>query len=193
MIDYNSVYQKDYFQSRPQLDDINNRGHYYEYSKWLVKNFEFQTVLDVGCGYSSLLFGLNAHGKRVTGVDISQWLVDHMRGLHPEIEYIRDGLPGLYSLGLRKFDIVFCNQVLEHIHKADIPNALSRLLEVTDKWLMLSIAMGDMAKKDPTHITIKPREWWIEKLARLGELETELSYCKSEEEFIVKKGKVDDD
>ena len=37
MIDYNSVYQKDYFQSRPQLDDINNRGHYYEYSNGLSR------------------------------------------------------------------------------------------------------------------------------------------------------------
>src|SRR5688572_28393898 len=91
-----------------------------------VRPLAGKTALDVGCGAGLLCEPLARLGAEVTGVDAAPENVEaaalHSRGAGLEIRY-RAG--ELASLGLGRFDLVTCLEVLEHV--ADKPAFLAGL------------------------------------------------------------------
>ncbi len=96
-------------------------------------NLRDRRVLDVGCGGGILAEALARLGGRVTGIDLSQDLVElakeHARERGLEIDYRLISAEALAEQGLGTFDIVTCMEVLEHIPKPEeTVAACSRLL-----------------------------------------------------------------
>lgn len=68
-----------------------------------------------------------------------------------------------------RFDGVICSDVLEHIPEADVPAVLETLFGHAGTFLWASVCCRKAKKKfaDGTnmHLTVRPREWWLEQMA----------------------------
>jgi len=74
-----------------------------------------QNLLDVGCGKGNLEIVLSQKFHNVTGIDISKNAITYAKNRVPEYSYqIMDINKGL-KFKDKKFDIVICIEVLEHI------------------------------------------------------------------------------
>jgi len=133
-------------------------------------------VLDVGCAYGGFLVAASQAGAReVIGIDISSELLDLARiqlkdyGIEAELaqaDILRDD-----AIRFAPFDMVFCNDVVEHVVDLEaLARNLSRLL-VRNGSLFLSIPNGrsvDSMRSDNHYglvgLTLLDREqaerWW---------------------------------
>jgi ubiquinone/menaquinone biosynthesis C-methylase UbiE len=69
-------------------------------------------VLDVGCGTAYLSKQATDRGASVTGVDLSDRMIEIARGYYPSIEFRVDSCAELRTVGNAQFDIVIANYVL---------------------------------------------------------------------------------
>lgn len=71
----------------------------------LVRDFQFQTILDIGCGAGEHSKFLRNNGKRVTALDLGQY-----HAFEPDIkgDYLATKFP-------QQFDAIWCAHTLEHI------------------------------------------------------------------------------
>lgn len=108
----------------------------------VVSRLEYDTVLDVGCGQGSLLqtiAPLNPRAK-YAGVDFSDKALEVARRRAPQAEFARlDLIEGHLD---RRFDLVLCTDVVEHIE--DDRKAIANLAAMTGKYLLVSTLQGRM-------------------------------------------------
>lgn len=114
-----SLYDEAYFADQydrgidPHTPDFTKRlrleGHRIRFFKGLKRG---GSVLDLGCGNGYFLAACREKGYGVTGVDISEWAVDYVRGVLG-IEVLRGLFDSLDWPG-RLFDVVTLWHVLEH-------------------------------------------------------------------------------
>lgn len=102
-----------------------------------------QTILDVGCGMGLNVRHLhqNFPSIRITGADLSQAILDVAHqyvGANSAIDFIPLDLEKA-ALD-QKFDLVLCNQVLEHIE--DDVQALHHLAQMTGKYILITVPGG---------------------------------------------------
>jgi 2-polyprenyl-3-methyl-5-hydroxy-6-metoxy-1,4-benzoquinol methylase len=139
-----------------------------------------QSVLDAGCGSGKGAIALREAGFAVTMADLTS------SGLLPDAEGFpfydtclwddlrhRFGVSPIRSPRFgRRFDWVYCCDVLEHIPTPFVMLAVSRLLEVARYGVFLSIAMqGDnfgVWVGKPLHQTVQGFVQWRDQLAALG-------------------------
>lgn len=191
VVNYKEVYTPKYFKTKVEsLDGELNKGHFYNYALYLVQDFVFNTVLDVGCGFANMLSHLNNLGKKTTGVDVSEHVLEIAKQRVAGGEFICSQLPALSELGDRKFDIVVCYQVLEHLTERDALESIKRMYDLADKYLILSIytdtIKNEVDNQDDTHILVKSRQWWLDKLSGY-KIITDKDYNNSKKEIIIQK------
>lgn len=92
--------------------------------------------LDVGCAYGGFLVAFsNGKAKQAVGIDISEYLLDYSKALITDCDiraqvYKKDILDEKDIAELGKFDIITCNDVIEHV---DIPkNALENMASLLE-------------------------------------------------------------
>ena len=71
------------------------------------------------------------------------------------------------------FDAVFCADVLEHIPPERVDDTLRNLRRAASKIAFLGIALfpdgfGPAVIGKPLHLTVRPAEWWIERVVTAG-------------------------
>jgi len=122
------------------------------------------TYLDVGCGKAETLAIAEELGWDAWGCDVVDYLcerdnIDLIEGAH--------SLPYVDS----QFDLVSCNDVLEHILEEDVPAVLSELSRVA----RVGVLLGISRKPGPLHITINSSIWWMEAIrANMAGVATEV-------------------
>ena len=83
-----------------------------------------QRVLEVGCGRGDVLVDLARAGLRCWGIEPSRHMLDLGRtapgGGAPEVR-LSHGTADRLEFEDRSFDLVFSQQVLEHVHPEDVP------------------------------------------------------------------------
>ena len=66
----------------------------------------------------------------------------------------------------RKFDLVICIDVLEHIPQADLPRIIKEIFDYSGKYVFATAATSKAGKTLPNgmnaHATVQPEEWWRE-------------------------------
>lgn len=125
-------------------------------------------MLDVGCAAGYLVHHMRRRGVETFGLDYSRYAL----GLAPKIIKPFVGLTDLTrpnsmtSPGI-PFELVTCFETMEHIAQESVPVALANLRRAMEPGghMVLSICLEDVPdwQTDPTHITIKSREWWVER------------------------------
>jgi len=129
-------------------DDMKKYGpmsrHVRRIIKKLIRPLEFKTVCDVGCGQGSLLLELmeDFPGIEPNGTDISSSAVELANHKVPQgdffvLDLVTDFVP-------RKFDLVICSEVVEHIE--DDVSAMRNLCRMTGKYLVITTVQGRMRR-----------------------------------------------
>ena len=87
-------------------------------------NLEGKKVLDVGCGGGILAEALNELGAKVTGIDASENTIgvarSHSKSIGSDVEYIQNTIEEFISSNQdKKFDVITCLEMLEHVPSPD--------------------------------------------------------------------------
>lgn len=131
---YSTLYEN-YHQNRIlQKRLISNRDFTYQYilrylNKYVKQNYY---VLDIGCGTGTLSLYLAARGNFVVGIDVSKKAIAicirnaNNLNLSRNISFLVSNFP--HSSFKKKFDLVICSEVIEHIEHDTV--ALKKIYEL---------------------------------------------------------------
>lgn len=120
----------------------------------------------------------------------SQYYINH---LHKK--YFFNIMPTLYDIGIpeysvlpnEKFDGVFSTDVLEHIPEEELDEVLSYISNAANKFVYLAIctipAPDLLPNGEQAHVTLKPIEWWVDKITPFVKVDTTV-HCYGNETSI---------
>jgi SAM-dependent methyltransferase len=136
-------------------------GFFSRIAERIVTELRPKSVLDAGCAMGMLVEALHARGVDAWGIDMSEHAISKVS---PEVAErcrvgsIADPLDG-------RFDLVTCIEVLEHMPSDDAYVALKNLSHAGDR-ILFSSSPTDYG--EPTHVNVRPPEWWSAQFADLG-------------------------
>lgn len=170
-----SFYDEDYFDRGCQ----SGKSNYVDYS-WeriggevektaahIIKHFAPSKSLDVGCAKGFMVKALWDRGVDACGIDASEYAVANV----PEEvnDRVKLGLASDLPYKRREFDLVTIFDVLEHIPEELAEQSCAELLRVSSNWVLVYVVTKHEPDDiDPSHINIKPIEWWEAKFVKLG-------------------------
>lgn len=131
----------------------------------IVAGIAPRTVLDAGCAMGFLVGELRARGVEAAGLDLSAHAVSRAApAVRPYLTVgsIAEPLPAGLA---RRWDLVTCIEVLEHLPAELAEQAVATLCAHTDD-LLFSSSPSDF--REPTHRNVQPVEAWAERFARHG-------------------------
>ena len=117
------------------------------------------SVLDAGCAMGFLVEALRDRGVEAYGCDISEYALSQARAdIRPFCwqASVLDPLP-------RRYDLIVCIEVLEHLPPADAPQAVANFCEHADE-VLFSSTPSDF--RETSHVNVRPVEYWAELFAR---------------------------
>ena len=166
MIDYNEEYYRNVI-ARDSAVSYTDSGYWGKFfstiAKHIVEEFNPSTVLDAGCALGYLVTALRDLGVEAYGVDISEYAITHVReDIKPycAVGSLCDPLPEALP---KKYDLVTCIEVLEHLTVEDGRDAIDNLCQYSDQ-VLFSSSPSDF--EDITHINVQQREYWSEMFAK---------------------------
>jgi SAM-dependent methyltransferase len=127
----------------------------------IVKELQPSTVLDAGCGRGFLVAALRDRGVEAYGMDFSSYAIEHGReDIRPFCWQgsITEPLP-------RRYDVITCLEVVEHVPAADAGRAIEVLCAAADD-IVFSSTSTDF--REQTHINVRPVEYWAGLFAQHG-------------------------
>ena len=118
----------------------------------IIKENNIKSILDYGCGKATEYIENNIH---------ADWNVEKVGLYDPAVPQFMN-LPG------NEFDGVISTDVLEHVPEREIDDVLKEIFELAQKFVYLNIAMYPaitvLPNGENAHCTLKPKEWWNEKI-----------------------------
>jgi Methyltransferase domain len=127
----------------------------------IVRDLNPKTLLDAGCAMGFLVEKLRERGVDAWGIDVSEYAisqVDESVREHCSVGSLADPLP-------RRYDLIVCIEVLEHLDPVETDRAIASLCAATDL-LLLSSTPDDYG--EASHLNVRPPEDWSALLAREG-------------------------
>ncbi len=129
--------------------------------KEIIEKNDIKTMLDYGCGKGFYYDNpFNSNGLNIKSLR-SYWKID--------ID-LYDPCFDKYSIldDNKKFDLTICIDVLEHIPTSDINWVLEKIIGKANKYVFMNIAchpaIALLPNKKNAHISIKPPQWWHQKI-----------------------------
>jgi 2-polyprenyl-3-methyl-5-hydroxy-6-metoxy-1,4-benzoquinol methylase len=148
-------FNKQYYENAwQQWEDMKIYGpssrHVRRLTQKIIKPLQFNSVLDAGCGAGTLLEDISDHYPHVqlNGAEFAESGVELARKRNPDAH--------IYHLDLekqalkKKFDLVTCIDVLEHI--PDDRQAISNLRKMTNKYLLLVVPTGPLFEQERVNV-----------------------------------------
>ena len=126
-----------------------------------IAMFAPKTILDVGCGVGKSLDYMLDKGIKVEGIEGSELAI--RKANHSEL-ITRFNLNNELNLG-RKFDLLWCFEVAEHIHPVYVDNLMKTLTNHADRIVMSAARPGQGGEG---HFNEQLPEYWIEKFIAQG-------------------------
>jgi SAM-dependent methyltransferase len=137
-----------------------------------LKNESFETLLDAGCGDGFLLNLIDNkfYGKKLTGIDISGFVIEKNKNSFNNINF---EILDISAIGLEfnnVYDVVTCSEVIEHL--ANWQLALKNIYELLKKegLLILTTQSGKRYKSDMKlgHLQHYPLSYLTDELIKCG-------------------------
>ena len=92
------------------------------------------SILELGCNVGLNLSILKKMGfKKLSGVEINEKAYEIAKTNHPEIKFYNSSIEEFNPN--QKFDLVFTAGVLIHINPKTIPNVISKIIKLTNKFI----------------------------------------------------------
>jgi SAM-dependent methyltransferase len=152
---YDEVYQ-----TIPGYGSVNHGGRVQQY---IVDEIKPESVIDVGCGRGQFCLFMGLHGIEAIGIDISSPLpedTDNVMFMRGDANIVMPSAQWLTA-----FD------VLEHIPEDQLDQVLRMFDNSATKGFVFSICFRDSVfsvQGQSLHPTVRPSQWWKEKISRLG-------------------------
>jgi SAM-dependent methyltransferase len=127
----------------------------------IVKELKPRSVLDAGCAMGLLVEQLFRRGVDAWGVDISKYAITQVH----ESVADRCWVSSLVEPVDRRYDLVVCIEVVEHMWADDARTAIANLCAASDR-VLFSSSPSDYA--EPTHLNVQPPENWSAEFAAHG-------------------------
>jgi hypothetical protein len=138
----------------------------------LVRDLHPSSHLDAGCAMGFLVEAMHKRGVDAWGVDISEYAISQVDDSVAD----RCRVASLAEPLDRRYDLITCIEVVEHIPPEEADEVIANLCASTDR-LLLSTTPSDYG--EATHLNVQPPEAWSAALAREGffrDLERDFSY-----------------
>jgi glycosyltransferase involved in cell wall biosynthesis/SAM-dependent methyltransferase len=147
------------------------RGVFTDTAAYLAELFpEARSFLDVGCAKGFLVRALRERGLEAWGFDHSRWAID--RAEEAARPYLQ--LADIETVSFdRQFDVVLALSIFESLTEAQIDRLLPRARDWAAQVLFAVIAEpAETADRDApgdlSHITLRERIWWLDRLRAAG-------------------------
>ena len=127
----------------------------------IVADLRPRSVLDAGCAMGLLVEQLSRRGVDAWGVDISKYAITQVH----ETVADRCWVASLTEPLDRRYDLVVCIEVVEHMWPDDARTAIANLCAASDR-VLFSSSPSDYA--EPTHLNVQPPEHWSAEFAGHG-------------------------
>ena len=128
-----------------------------------------RTALDFGCGVGRLTRALARHFDHVTGIDISEPMIEQARRLNekiPRCEFILSTQEDLSRYGSEQFDLIYTCKVLQH--QPDARHILKYVSEFVRVLTSDGMAVFQVPTKIPLRYRLNWRRWAYLLLRFLG-------------------------
>lgn len=152
--------------------------------------FKPVNLLDVGCGRGQIVAYARDIGIEAEGFDFSKWAISD-EGRYPrcKAEWLRlHGATETWPYEDNSFDLLVALDFFEHIYEDDLDFVIGEMYRVASKNIFLQIAVsgtGGLQGRDQRgyilkkgheipiglegcavagHVTVKPEDWWYERL-----------------------------
>ncbi|MBW3590228.1 MAG: class I SAM-dependent methyltransferase [Actinobacteria bacterium] len=128
---------------------------------YIAADIKPSTVMDVGCGFGVLVKALRDRGIEAFGIDVSEYAVSQVDSEireYCQLGSITDPLP-------QGYDLIVCIEVVEHLSPKEALEAVENMCRNTED-LIFSSTSEDF--REPTHLNVRPMEYWAELFARKG-------------------------
>lgn len=135
--------------------------------KRLVDQTGAQNILDYGSGKGRQyeLRDIELPGGEVVESIVDYWGIDYVHCYDPSYAPFS-------KLPQSKFDGVIATDVLEHCPEPDMPWIVDELFGLANRFVFANVVCYPARKRLPNgenaHCTIRPAEWWIDLLKRVG-------------------------
>ncbi len=136
-------------------------GFFDRVAEWIARTIGPATVLDAGCAYGFLVEQLRRRGVEAYGIDVSEFALAQVDSS------VRDYCqPGSVTAPFgRRFDLIVCQEVLEHLPPEDGARAIANLAAHTDDVLFSSTPLDF---REVTHFNVQSPDRWAAWFAEHG-------------------------
>lgn len=168
-MNYDDIYDEDYYKryivvdgAGGYLDSDVQRGILHDIAYELIMLCKPESLLDVGCAAGYLVEQALWLGVDAFGMDVSKYIIEN--SVVPEV-CIRHDVTKPYPF-VRKFDLIVCIEVAEHLTKTDGQRAIRLMCEHANKYIYFSSTPDDT--DESTHINVQPPEYWERQFNKYG-------------------------
>ncbi len=157
-------YDKNYFDTYDVFPYHKNE-HWIKFfgdiAKRIKKEINPKTVLDVGCAKGFLVEQLRSLGIKAYGIDISEYAISEVPSRIKPFCKVGSVLKPLD----RKYDLIICIEVLEHLYPEDARKAISNLTKHSREIIFSS---SPIDFKEKTHHNVKEPSYWSKLFSEMG-------------------------
>lgn len=154
------LWKYDYIYSRPEEFPNYGGSMHGKRALPIVLDLAPKSIIDVGCGTNNFIPFIKKHLPKLEaiGVDPAAPQAD-LKGIAQKLP-VKD----------KEFHLLTCFDVLEHIGEHDIPGVLKEFKRVSHAYLFRAATKDSKIKVlgHSLHPTVKPIDWWVEKLKPLA-------------------------
>jgi predicted SAM-dependent methyltransferase len=136
-----------------------------EYKVEKILRCKPKSVLEVGCANGFIVEKLNSLGIPAWGIDVSKYAVENRA--HPNViegDVLDIPFKDCY------FDFVYSSDMLEHVPEDQVKTAIDEMRRVANRGLLEITYEKTPMDIDDTHVTMKPYEWWRDRVPKQFDL-----------------------
>lgn len=159
------MYDKYYFNGGGKVGGYSREGYWdypvHEITVQHILNRKPESVLELGCARGYLVKRLNArHGIRSLGLEIS----DHCKATRVTEEIVFGDItnPAFWGEANNEtYDLAFSIAFFEHVPEKDLFTVIQNMGKICKRGLHgIDFGRNDDGF-DRTHVTLRPKEWWV--------------------------------
>lgn len=168
-MDYRPFYDKTYYEKYATAsgavsyaDNQALKQFCQNFADRIVQDFHPKTFLDVGCAMGFLVAALRDRGVQAYGIDVSEYAVSQVREDVRPYCRAQSALEELPADFPKRFDVVSCIEMIEHLEEPDGMALIEKLCGYSDCILFSSTPDEE---DEPTHLNVQQPEYWVKHFA----------------------------